>query len=86
MLERSPGHYKEWILACKGGKPAGSNFPDHAGLLAQLVLLGNLSLQPALKEKVTKTRLLWDGDAMKITNMPEANQFLRRKYREGWTL
>ena len=86
MLERSPGHYKEWILACKGGKPAGSNFPDHAGLLAQLVLLGNLSIQPSLKEKVTKTRLLWDGDAMKITNMPEANQFLRRQYREGWTL
>jgi len=86
MLERSPGHYVEWIQACKGGKPAGSNFPDHAGLLAQLVLLGNLSLQPALKEKVTRTRLLWDGDAMKITNMPEANQYLRREYRKGWTL
>jgi len=85
-LERSPGHYIEWIQACKGGKPAGSNFPDHAGLLAQVVLLGNLAIQPALKEKVARTKLLWDGENMKVTNVPEANQYLRRKYREGWTL
>jgi predicted dehydrogenase len=32
-LPRSPGHHREWIDACKGGKPAGSNFPDHAGPL-----------------------------------------------------
>ncbi len=85
-LDRSPGHYQEWIDACKGGKPAGSNFPDHAGLLAQVVLLGNLALQPSLKDKVARTRLLWDGEAMKVTNLPEANQFLKREYREGWTL
>jgi len=85
-LERSPGHHKEWILACKGDKPAGSNFPDHAGLLAQVVLLGNLALRPALKEKITRVKLHWDGDAMKVTNLPEANQYLRREYRQGWTL
>jgi predicted dehydrogenase len=85
-LERSPGHHQEWILACKGGKPAGSNFPDHAGLLAQVVLLGNLALRPALKERLTRVKLHWDGDAMKVTNLPRANQYLRRDYREGWTL
>ncbi len=85
-LERSPGHHKEWILACKGGKPAGSNFPDHAGLLAQVVLLGNLALRPALKKKLTQYKLHWDGEAMEVTNMPEANQYLRREYRKGWTL
>ena len=85
-VERSPGHHKEWILACKGGKPAGSNFPDHAGLLAQVVLLGNLCLRPLIKEKMTKVKLHWDGDAMKVTNLPEANQYLRREYREGWTV
>ena len=85
-LERSPGHHKEWILACKGDKPAGSNFPDHAGLLAQVVLLGNLALRPALKEKITRVKLHWDGDAMKVTNLPEANQYLRREYRQRWTL
>jgi predicted dehydrogenase len=86
QIERSPGHYVEWIQACKGGKPAGSNFPDHAGLLAQVVLLGNLALRPALKEKITRTKLLWDGSAMNVTNMPEANLYLTRKYRKGWTL
>ena len=73
-LERSPGHHAEWIVACKGGKPAGSNF-DHAGLLAQVVLLGNVALRPALKEKLIRTKLLWDGPNMTITNLPEANQY-----------
>ena len=85
-LERSPGHHKEWILACQGGKPAGSNFPDHAGLLAQVVLLGNVALQSALKEKLISTKLYWDPEAFKITNIPEANQYLHREYRAGWTL
>ncbi|MFQ6036132.1 MAG: Gfo/Idh/MocA family protein [Sedimentisphaerales bacterium] len=85
LLPRSPGHFVEWIEACKGGKPAGSNF-DHAGTLAEVVLLGNVALRPELREKLTRTRLLWDGPNMKITNVPEANEFLHRKYREGWTL
>jgi hypothetical protein len=85
VLERSPGHHQEWIDACKGGKPAGSNF-DHAGPLAEAVLLGNVALRPAMKEKLTRVRLLWDSANMKITNVPEANQFLHREYRQGWNL
>ena len=85
-LERSPGHYNEWVIACKGGKPAGSNFPDHAGLLAQVVLLGNVAIRPALKDKLLGTKLLWDGQAFKFTNVPEANKYLTKEYREGWAL
>jgi predicted dehydrogenase len=85
-LERSPGHHQEWIDACKGGKPAGSNFPDHAGLLAQVVLLGNIALRSALKEKLIGTKLLWDGAAFRFTNIPEANAFLTKEYRAGWSL
>ncbi len=85
VLERSPGHYQEWINACKGGKPAGSNF-DHAGPLAEAVLLGNVALRAALKRKLTRTRLHWDSKNFKFTNMPEANQYLQRNYREGWSL
>ncbi len=85
-IPRSPGHHKEWILACKGGKPAGSNFPDHAGLLAQAVLLGNVALRRELRETMNRTKLMWDGAKMEITNVPEANKFLHREYREGWTL
>jgi predicted dehydrogenase len=85
-LERSPGHYKEWIIACKGGKPAGSNFPDHAGILAQVVLMGNIAIRPALKEKLLSTKLFWDAEQFKFSNMPEANQYLTKKYRQGWGL
>jgi predicted dehydrogenase len=85
LLDRSPGHHIEWIEACKGGKPAGSNF-DHAGPLAEAVLLGNVALRPELKEIGNRKKLLWDPEKFEITNMPEANQFLRREYREGWTL
>jgi len=85
VLERSPGHHQEWIDACKGGKPAGSNF-DHAGPLAEAVLLGNVALRPEIKKELTNKSLLWDGPGMKFTNMPEANKYLHTEYREGWTL
>jgi predicted dehydrogenase len=84
-LPRSIGHYKEWIEACKGGAPAGSNF-DFAGHLAEVVLLGNIALRASLRQELTMTKLRWDGENMKFTNLPEANAFVRRNYREGWKL
>ena len=33
-----------------------------------------------------RKKLLWDGQHLKITNFDEANQFVRRPYREGWSL
>ena len=82
---RSAGHYTEWIAACKGGKPGGSNF-DWAGPLAETVLLGNVALRAQLRDDMTRHELLWDAPNLRITNLPEANEFLRREYREGWTL
>jgi predicted dehydrogenase len=76
VLPRSPGHYKEWLLACKGGPPAGANF-DVSGPQAETVLLGNIAL-------LTRKRLEWDAENLRITNVPEANDLLRRKYRDGW--
>jgi predicted dehydrogenase len=84
-LPRSPGHYLEWIEACKGGKPAGSNF-DWAGPLTETVLLGNVALRTQLREKLTKVRLLWDSEKFAFTNLAEANQFLKKEYRQGWTV
>ncbi len=75
-LPRSPGHFQEWFQACKGGEPAGANF-DIASLVTQTVLLGNIALR-------TGKHLLWDGN--QITNVPEANQFLKREYRAGWSV
>ncbi|MGB2806933.1 MAG: Gfo/Idh/MocA family oxidoreductase [Sedimentisphaerales bacterium] len=84
-LPRSPGHHREWILACKGGPPARSNF-ELSGPMAEVVLLGNIAVHmgQTLYEKGLK--LYYDGPNMRITNMPEANQYIRREYRKGWTL
>ena len=78
VLERSPGHYVEFINACKGGKPAGSNF-DFAGPLAEAVLLGNIAIR-------TGKKILWDSATMTVTNLPEANAYINPPYREGWSL
>ena len=72
----SPGHHKEWILACKGGKPAGSNF-DYSGPLTEIVLLGNLALRAGQP-------IEWDTANMKVVNVPEANAFVTKKYRAGF--
>ncbi len=76
-LPRSIGHRQEWIAACKGGPPAGANF-DYAAALTELVLLGNIAL------RMWDQKLEWNGE--QFTNVPEANQYLHREYRQGWTL
>jgi predicted dehydrogenase len=84
-IPRSPGHYVEWIQAAKGGKPAGSNF-DFAGPLAEAVLLGNVALRVQLRKELTLAKLEWDPKEMKCPNLPQASQFVKREYREGWSL
>lgn len=84
-IARSPGHYIEFIQACKGGQPAGSHF-DHAAPLTEAVLLGNIALRVQLREELTRYKLRWDSPSLKITNMDDANEFVRRDYRAGWSL
>lgn len=84
-IPRTKGHYEEWLAACKGGEPAGSNF-DWAGPLTESVLLGNVALRSQLREDLTLMKLLWDGPSLKFSNSEAANKFLRREYRTGWTL
>lgn len=78
-------HYQEWIAACKGGPPAGSNF-DWAGPLTEAVLLGNVTLRVRLREALTRFKLRWAPAWFQFTNLDEANAFLRRAYRSGWEL
>lgn len=78
-LPRSPGQYEEWVAACRGGQPAGSNFPEHSGLLTEVCLLGNIAVR-------AQKKLLWDGAKMQFTNDPGANKLLHRDYRSGWSL
>ena len=75
-LPRSPGHMQEFIAACKGGKPAGANF-EYAAALTEMVLLGNLAVR-------TGQKIEWDSKNMKVTNLADANKYLRREPRKGW--
>ncbi len=84
-LPRSPGHHLEWINALKGGEPAGSNF-DWAGPLTEVVLMGNIALQMDLREKLDRQVLKWDPITQQFSNLPEANAYLHKTYREGWSL
>jgi len=80
-LERSPGHYVEWINAIKTGDPAKakSNF-EVAAPLTEILLLGAIGsiLGPG-------TEFTWNPEKM-TTGKPEADPWLQHKYREGWSL
>jgi hypothetical protein len=84
-IPRVDGHYRDWVESCKSGKPSGSNF-DWAGPLAEAVLLGNVALRVQVRELLTRKKLEWDPVGLKITNLREADEFLRCSYRQGWSL
>ncbi|HSW44077.1 MAG TPA: Gfo/Idh/MocA family oxidoreductase [Phycisphaerae bacterium] len=77
-IEPSAGHHAEWIRACKTGSPTLCNF-DYSGLLIEHNLLGNVAYR-------TGQKLQWDHKNLKATGCPEADQYIRREYRKGWTL
>jgi predicted dehydrogenase len=74
----SIGHHEEWIKACKSGSPTTCNF-EYSGPLTEAALLCNVALR-------TGKKLQWDPAALKAINCPEADKYLRREYRKGWTL
>ncbi len=79
-LPHSPGHFREFVDAIKAGDPskALSNF-EYSGQLTETVLLGVVALK--LGSKVE-----WDPAAMKVKNKPEADQYLKRDYRKGFSV
>ncbi len=98
-LARVPeGHYLQWVNACKAGygKNKLSSSFDFAGPLTEAILMGNLAIRsfdvkkPGVKKGSTtfpgRKKLLWDGTNMKITNFDEANQYVKRNYRMGWSI
>jgi len=78
LIPPSPGHHEEWIIACKTGKPTLCNF-DYSGALIEHNLLALVAYRVGKK-------LEWDAKNLKATNCPEADQYIRKTYREGWTL
>jgi predicted dehydrogenase len=78
LLTRSPGHYRDWIRACKGGEPACSNF-SVAAPFTEWVTLGVLALR-------FNGKLEWDSENMRVTNNSEADHYLQPTFRKGWSL
>lgn len=74
----SIGHHREWTEACKTGGPTTCNF-DYSGALSEAALLCNVALRTAKK-------LHWDAKRLQAADCPEADQYIRREYRPGWTL
>lgn len=98
-IKRVPeGHYLQWVNACiagYGNKETSSPF-SYAGPFTESVLMGNLAIRSWMmvnKEAkgwgdkyLGRKKLLWDAENMKVTNFDEANQFVKRTYRNGWDL
>ena len=94
-------HQVYWTEACKAGfnsnehKGLTSSF-DFAGPLTESVLMGNVAIRSYMVRTAKgdgrgfnfpgRKKLMWDGKSMKITNFDDANQFVKREYREGWSL
>ncbi|HXQ80590.1 MAG TPA: Gfo/Idh/MocA family oxidoreductase [Opitutaceae bacterium] len=70
------GHFAEWVRACKGGTPAGSNF-DYSSRLTESVLLGNIAIRAG-------RRIEWESAGMKVTNLASANELVASRYRPGF--
>lgn len=98
-IKRVPeGHYLQWVNACIAGYGKGETSSpfEYAGPFTESILIGNLAIRSfQLKNpKLTgwgdkwqgRKKLLWDAVNMKITNFDEANQFVKREYRDGWKL
>ena len=79
VLTRSPGHYRDWIRAAKGGDPSCSNF-SVAGPYTEWMLLG------AISWRFPNEKLLWDAQNLRFTNNEKANEFVKPKFRKGWEL
>jgi predicted dehydrogenase len=78
FIGNSPGHHQEWLAALRDGSPTGSPF-SYAGPLTEANHLGNVAFRAGKK-------LEWDVASMKATNCPEADQYIGREPRKGWSL
>ncbi|MGQ0735522.1 MAG: Gfo/Idh/MocA family protein [Acidobacteriota bacterium] len=71
-------HEMNWAEAAKGHGEASTPFA-YAARLTEVMLLGVVALRAGKK-------IHYDAENMRITNAPEANQYLKREYRRGWSL
>ena len=78
-VHETNNHYHQFVEAVMGNGKTTTSF-DYSGPLTEAVLLGPLST------RFPKTTLNWDSAKLNFTNQAEANQYVRNKYRKGWTV
>lgn len=78
FIPDSPGHHEEWVAACFGEGTTGSPF-SYAGPLTEANHLGNVAYRVGKK-------IEWDPKSMRAIGCPEADPFLKRTPRDGWSL
>jgi len=71
-------HHGNWLQAIAEGGQACSHW-DYASGLTEIGLLGNVAIR-------ANTRIEYDARKMRVTNVPEANRFLKKEYPKGWIL
>jgi predicted dehydrogenase len=76
----SAKHRMNWVNAIKGKEEATCPF-EYASRLTETMLLGVVAMKAGQSKK-----LVYDGEKGQITNLPDANQYLHREYRKGWSL
>ncbi len=80
-VARPKNVYEDFFDAIREGKKTANNF-EVSGKLTEIMLLTNVAL---MAQSMNMT-LEYDHEKMKITNLPEANQFFHYEYRQGWEL
>jgi len=75
----SPGQQAEFLHACRIGEPLTLCHFGYSGPLTEANHLGNVAFRAGKK-------LEWDAENLKFPNAPDAERFLGRKYRDGWSL
>ena len=79
MLKRSPGHHQEWIQACKDNIPQDAKAGFwYSGPFTEALLVGNLAVRLG-------RRIEWDAETMRSPNVPEADNYITKFYRAGWS-
>src|SRR5438046_10746752 len=79
-LPRPKNVFSDFLDAIRAGKKETAASFDYGSQLTEFTLLGNLAQHAGIGQKVE-----WDGPNMKVTNVRELNEWLKRPYRKGWT-
>jgi hypothetical protein len=75
--ELSPG-LKQWVAACKGSSEQSPGSFLNASGITEAVNLYGVALRAG-------RRIVYDASARRIANVANANRYLSREYRKGWS-